>query len=198
MKKKSIAIYGGSFNPPTHEHVEIVRQLALRFDEVYVVPCGDRPDKASSGSCAQNHRRAMVELAFMDIEKVSLDFYDFDNGVLTRTYDLQSRYQTLHPDAVVCQAIGSDLVVGGSTHQSEIERSWYKGEELWNNCLFAVSPRAGYEIESADMPRYCLLMPAISGGSSTVIREKAAAGEDFSKLLPVQVAAYVSRHRLYK
>lgn len=52
MEKKKVAIYGGSFNPPTMSHFEIMKMVmddiqvdGKPFDEVWMVPCGDRHDK---------------------------------------------------------------------------------------------------------------------------------------------------------
>ena len=44
---KRIAVYGGSFNPITIAHVEVIKELACvkTIDEVWVVPCGRRRDK---------------------------------------------------------------------------------------------------------------------------------------------------------
>lgn len=52
MDRKKIAIYGGSFNPPTMSHYNIMKMVmeditvdGSQFDEVWMVPCGDRADK---------------------------------------------------------------------------------------------------------------------------------------------------------
>jgi len=39
---KSVAVYGGSFNPITKAHIEVIQELSKleRFDEIWVVPCG--------------------------------------------------------------------------------------------------------------------------------------------------------------
>ena len=53
--RKCIAIYGGSFNPPTMSHYQIMKMLVEEIDindqpisEVWMVPCGDRTDKKIS------------------------------------------------------------------------------------------------------------------------------------------------------
>ena len=49
MKQRAIAIYGGSFDPITKAHLEVVEELldnkAIQLDEVWIVPCGKRKDK---------------------------------------------------------------------------------------------------------------------------------------------------------
>jgi nicotinate-nucleotide adenylyltransferase len=43
----NIAIFGGSFNPPTLAHIDIIRCLKenLKMDKIIIVPCGKRDDK---------------------------------------------------------------------------------------------------------------------------------------------------------
>ena len=47
---KRIAIYGGSFDPPTDAHltlIDVVANKSMFFHEVWVIPCGKRDDKPS-------------------------------------------------------------------------------------------------------------------------------------------------------
>ena len=46
-EKKEIVIYGGSFNPPTETHLQIIEYLYKEkmFDKVLIIPCGNREDK---------------------------------------------------------------------------------------------------------------------------------------------------------
>ena len=55
MERKKIAVYGGSFNPPTMSHYEIMRMIIEEIkvddqplDEIWMIPCGDRIDKKIS------------------------------------------------------------------------------------------------------------------------------------------------------
>lgn len=55
MERKKIAVYGGSFNPPTMSHFQILRMVieeitveGENFDEAWMIPCGDRADKKIS------------------------------------------------------------------------------------------------------------------------------------------------------
>ena len=55
MERKKIAVYGGSFNPPTMSHFQILRMVleeikvdGEHFDEAWMIPCGDRADKKIS------------------------------------------------------------------------------------------------------------------------------------------------------
>lgn len=55
MERKKIAVYGGSFNPPTMSHYEIMRMIIEEvkvdgesLDEIWMVPWGERTDKRIS------------------------------------------------------------------------------------------------------------------------------------------------------
>lgn len=63
-KHKRIAIYGGSFNPITDAHLTMMAAIihSRAADEVWVVPCGKRPDKPSLKTSVA-HRFLMVHIA---------------------------------------------------------------------------------------------------------------------------------------
>ncbi len=44
---KEIAIFGGAFDPPHNGHIQIINKLkeAKEFDEIWILPSGDRNDK---------------------------------------------------------------------------------------------------------------------------------------------------------
>ena len=46
---KKIGILGGSFDPPTISHLQMCSEVLnlLKFDEVWMVPCGTRTDKVN-------------------------------------------------------------------------------------------------------------------------------------------------------
>ena len=46
-KKLKVAILGGSFDPPTISHLQVASETIniLGYDEVWMIPCGRRPDK---------------------------------------------------------------------------------------------------------------------------------------------------------
>ena len=58
--RKSIAIMGGSFDPPTVAHLQVAAETfnKLTFDEIWLVPCGFRPDKTHIS--APHHRLTML------------------------------------------------------------------------------------------------------------------------------------------
>ena len=52
-KKKNIAVLGGSFDPPTISHLQLASEtlnVCPLIDEVWIIPCGERPDKRLGAS----------------------------------------------------------------------------------------------------------------------------------------------------
>ncbi len=150
-----IGIFGGSFNPPTIAHMQMLR--ALLDDEsigkVLVVPCGERPDKPlASGEHRLNMLRIMIKDT-LDIEvcsfrhdsedpfacpsKVILDDYEISfYKRMMPTSNLIMRYQSGFPQHVFAFAIGTDLLTSIST--------WQLFEEFLKHQHFIVFKRTGH------------------------------------------------------
>jgi cytidyltransferase-like protein len=80
-KKLNIAVLGGTFDPPTISHLQIVCEVYNEFkeiDEVWIVPCGDeRIDKIPQASSL--HRFKMIELLKSDLITKSIPIKVFIN-----------------------------------------------------------------------------------------------------------------------
>ena len=63
-KGKRVAILGGSFDPITTGHLKVACEIVhtRKADEVWIVPCGKRPDKPSLRT-PYMHRLLMCHLA---------------------------------------------------------------------------------------------------------------------------------------
>ena len=62
--KIRVAVYGGAFDPPTVDHMRCCAQIlrSRQVDEVWLTPCGPRPDKPGIKT-STTHRWAMCEIA---------------------------------------------------------------------------------------------------------------------------------------
>lgn len=191
---KRLAVFGGSFNPPTCVHCDIARELAREFNEVIVVPCGPRPDKPSVNEIPAGHRGAMAELAFGGLRKVRVDLFDLASPVFTRTWQLEQRYCAR---AEVWHLIGADLFAGGARGESQIQREWERGPWLWSNLRFAVLARPGFVLEPADLPPQARLVRYLLPGSSSEMRERIEQNKSVRGLVPPKVEAYIAAYGLY-
>ncbi|MBI5732541.1 nicotinate-nicotinamide nucleotide adenylyltransferase [Candidatus Jorgensenbacteria bacterium] len=201
-QKPRIAIYGGSFNPPGLHHEEIVKRLAGLFDKVLIVPCGSRPNKPLNVISGE-HRKAMTELAFTNgvINRIEFDFTDLDSNEFTPTYDLHERYQKQFPDAELWYVVGGDIVKGGTTYESEIQKTWKRGDEVWRTLNFVVITHENCVIRKSDLPpsAYSIeLTSSVLKGRSTLIRERITQGQPIDGLVSSKVAEYIQSNSLYR
>lgn len=192
---RSIAIFGGSFNPPGNHHAAIATRLAEVFDEVRVIPCGPRPDKPVTGSVPPVYRAALADIVFGGLAKVVVDLSDFEQEVFTRNHELQSRFEGR---GEVWHVVGADLIAGGARGESLIQRTWERGGQLWHQANFAVLKRPGFELDSRDLPPHSREVELFVEGSSTVIRERLGHGTDVTGLLHPRALAYIERYGLYR
>ncbi len=196
--RKRIVLFGGSFNPPHIPHEKIAGDLAERYDLVYVIPCGYRKDKLTTNTILPEHRMEMVKLAFKNIPKVKLDLYDLENDVFTPNYLLQKRYEELYPDVEIWHLIGEDIIAGRCRNESEIQKGWDNGSEIWNKLNFLVIIRPGYEARAEDLPPNSETIE-IKGmiGSGTMIRDRIRKGKSIEGLVDPKVIEYIKKNNLY-
>ena len=192
---RRVAIYGGSFNPPCVHHRVIVSTLAEHFDEVIVVPCGPRPDKPTTNDVAPVARAAMVDINFGDMPNVRVELFDLEQASFTRTHELAERFAHEGETWIV---VGTKLVRGGADGKSFIQRTWERGEEIWQNLRFAVVVREDEELNEDDLPpQHQLFRPPCRGTSKTV-REAVFHHQSTAGLVISRVAAYIERCWLYR
>lgn len=197
-KSKRIAIYGGSFNPPTTTHEKIREELAKYFDKIIIVPCGNRSDKSSYGTSLL-HRRELVRLAFEGKPKVEIDFSDLDNDTFTSTLDLEVRYRSLYPYSEIRHVIGSDLIQGGELGSSVIQLKWDRGEAVWNTLKMTIIPRHHFPYKKTDLPRQAEELEwRPPNNSSSIVRSYVKSKKPLNGFVSESVAAYMVDHGLYK
>lgn len=207
MKKIRIGIGGSAANPPQLGHRHMVEGLlgSGRFDEIYWIPSGVRPDK--EGFVEPDHRVAMTLLTFptdwlwQGKTKFHIKFNDVYGGN-TPTVEVIKKFEREFPEAEITWFTGADSVVpqekfGG---KCEIQAVWIRGEELYNKYNFLVLPRPGYKnpkelilpnnFEVFDEPQLDV--------TSTEIRRRIRSGEPISGLVTKEVEEYIKRNGLYQ
>ncbi len=194
-----LAIFGFSANPPANHHLTIVRTLTRVFKRVIIIPRGTDKNKLSTYETAPAQRKEMVRLAFLKIPNLEIDYYDLDNNIFTPTWMIDKKYKDLFPDSEIWHVVGGDIVKGGKDGNSEIEKKWRKGKEIWHNLNWAVIDHPAYPIDSLDLPPRNMIVKMKSfSGRSTDIRNRIAANQPISDLIPPAVEKYIIKNNLYK
>ena len=192
---RTLAVYGGSFNPPGRHHRAIVEQLFRSFDGVVVVPCGPRPDKPFTNDVEPVHRAAMVDLNFRSLPAARVDLFDLEASTFTRTYELDRTYRG---EGEVWHVVSDEFVRGGASGASAIQHTWARGPELWAEARFAILNRSGRPLDPADLPPRHRLFEVQHDGSSQEIRDRVFHHRPIEDLVIPEVGHYIRRHRLYR
>lgn len=194
-----LVIFGFSANPPANHHLAIVKKLIRSFGKVFIIPRGTDSNKLSTTTTTHNQRKDMVNLMFSDLPNIEIDFSDLDRNIFTPTWMIDQKYKTRFPNSEVWHAIGGDLIKDGKSNNSEIQRMWQKGQEIWTNLNWAVIDNSGCPTDPEDIPpkNIIIKMDRLSGRSTT-IRNKVAASQPISNLVSPEIERYIEDHNLYK
>ena len=186
--RKSVAIYGGSFDPPHVSHV-MAAVYALKlggFDSVLVVPVFEHA--LHKELTPFEHRVRLCELAFAGIEGVRVSAVERELSTPSFTLQTLEHLSAAHPDWALRLLVGSDVL-------SETSK-WHAFDRVSALAPPYVVARPGYdhpEVKAA-------LLPDVS---STRIREALSAGGDenealLARCVPRAVLAYIAEHGLYR
>ena len=167
---KKIAIFGGSFDPPTISHMILACEIYNQFDfidEVWIVPCGEgRKDKILRTSI--DDRIMMLKYIKNDIVYPDIPIFistaEKDNGVFMPTYDLLASLKSNYPAYTFYFCFGSDLAISLLT--------WEYGSQIVNEFGLILMTRPGYDISNIPYIDKCNVLYSSLDTSSTVIRNR--------------------------
>ena len=179
---RTVAIFGGSFNPPhvAHQMVCLYILEACSVDELWVIPTYRHPFAKSL--IAFEDRFAMCELAMAALgPRVRVSRAEEELAQPTsRTLHTLNALRQRHADVAFRLVVGADILA---------ERDkWYRWDEIERLAPPLVVGRRGYPSQSG------LELPDVS---STEVRARLAGGLDASDLVPSAVLAYITERGLY-
>jgi nicotinate-nucleotide adenylyltransferase len=186
--RKSVAIYGGSFDPPHVSHVlaAVYARKIGGFQRILVVPVFEHAFHKQLTTFA--HRIRMCELAFAGIEGVEVSPVERDLATPSLTLHTLEHLHQQHPDWSMRLLVGSDVL--GDTAK------WHAFERVTELAPPYVVARPGYDHPDSR----AALLPDVS---STRIREALATPNDpdhealLAVSVPRDVRAYIAQHGLY-
>jgi len=186
--RKSVAIYGGSFDPPHVSHV-LAALYALKvggFDCVLVVPVFEHA--FHKRLTPFEHRLRLCELAFSGIAGVEVSAVERELETPSLTLRTLEHLSGLHPDWALRLLVGSDVL-------SETSK-WHAFDRISQLAPPYVVARPGFEHPDSQ----AALLPDVS---STRIRTALAARDRaenqalLATSVPRAVLNYIVAHDLY-
>ena len=194
-------LLGGTFDPVHAAHVvlatEALRQLEL--EGVWFLPAGAPWMKRDARLTPKGHRRAMVELAVAEDERLHLSTVELDRPGDTYTVDTLEELRA-------GEMAGDELwFIVGADALSTVHR-WKEPKRLLELARIAVAMRPGHErldlgaleeVAPGAAARITTVRMPLMDVTGTEVRRRAAAGEPLDALVPEAVAAYIARHGLY-
>lgn len=192
-----IAIYGGSFNPPTIGHQQVAAHLSQSglVDRIWVCPAYTHP--FGKDLAPYEHRLTMCFHAFQGIPNVDVGDAEreaFLAGGKGYTLDLicflKSDANPSLKDAEFFLVLGSDIL-------QDLPR-WVGHEELFREVTPIIVGRKGFRtrehIPANAITLFDLPIPEVS---STQVRECVASNRPMTGLVPPEVEDYIKFHVLY-
>ena len=189
---KSTVLLGGTFDPVTNAHTDLIKKLASRFGNVIVVPCKVSPFKTSTAAGA-TERLNMLELALEGIPNVQISAFELERAGTDYTYITVRHFAELYDDLYFC--MGSEMVI-------ELER-WKNLDDMMKHCKLYVVPRPHFALtEDLKAKLDALSVYEIADftgeeGSSSEVRVSVAMDRP-RMFLSESVADYVTAHGFYR
>jgi nicotinate-nucleotide adenylyltransferase len=196
-----IGILGGTFNPPHLGHVALARHARseLGLSRVLMVPASRSPQKHGETDPGPERRLEMCRLLSRD-QPVEVCALELERGGTSYTVDTLRAISSRNPHDELTFIVGADVAA--------TLPSWREPRELLELADLAVAARPGTDrgrvleaVESVERGEPASLrfleMPPIDV-SSSMVRERAAAGEPIEELVGAELARYIADHGLYR
>lgn len=219
-RPRSMAIFGGTFDPVHVGHMAVARAAQRRFhlDEIHFIPSGHPPHKPKLELAPFPARYAMVALACAEHPSfvASLAEAGDDSSGLHTFYSIDTvrRFrrppQAGHPDDRLYFILGADAFLQIPT--------WKSYEALLDSCDFIIASRPGFRLNALRLvippelfgrdpgdkhiivlrrTRVHLLDTVVSHISATEVRRRLKHRQSIHGLVPVRVEEYILKQALY-
>jgi nicotinate-nucleotide adenylyltransferase len=195
-----IGLLGGTFNPPHLGHLVCAQEAwaQLGLDRVLLVPVHTPPHKEALSDPGVEHRVALCEAAVGHDARLGVARVEADVPGPSYTVDTLKRLHDARPEDQLTFIVGGDMA-------HSLPR-WREPEAMLALAELGVAERQGVgrddildalsglsgaaeRLRFFDMPRIDV--------SSTMIRDRIAAGAPVRYLVPDAVAGYIAREGLY-
>lgn len=197
-----VGIMGGTFDPVHLAHIEMARcALGQKgLDKILFMPSKNPPHKRDRKILPEKYRAEMVKLAVSGEEKFYFSDFELRREEITYTAKTLELLCKNYPKEQFFFIMGSDSLCHFECwHQPEkvmryavilaVSRGGVREEEMVRQAAY-LSKKFSGDVQVLKMPEMKI--------SSSMIREKIAAGEDVSSYLPENVYDYILKHHCYR
>lgn len=195
----AVGVLGSAFNPPHLGHLALAQEALwqLGLSEVILMPTGEAPHKRIVDDPGRELRLAMTRLAAAEDPRFTVSTLEVERDGPSYTYETLEMLMEERGDADLVFVMGADAAVG--------LESWRRPERVVELARLAVARRAGVsspDVASvlrslgAESRATALEMPEF-GVSSSVVRDRAAAGRPLRYLVPEAVARFIEEKGIY-
>lgn len=199
---KKVGILGGTFNPVHMAHLIIaeIAQEDAGLDDVLFVPSGCSYLKDTSEIVPAKDRINMTGLAIEDNPRFALSTIEIDRGGNSYTCDTLVELKERYPDQEYYLIVGADNLF--------TMEEWKDAEVVFQNAKILAAVRGSKK--RADMEEKIAQLKEKYGAdimllnvrhvdiSSSVVREKVAAGRSIRYMVPEKVREYILKNHLYE
>jgi nicotinate-nucleotide adenylyltransferase len=205
MVQRTIALFGGTFDPIHLGHTTVARAAAehIRAEKIIFVPAKRSPLKGFLPRASDEDRLQMITLAIADEERFEVSDYELSKPAPSYTLETVREFQKDYGKASsIYWLVGADGV-------NDLVY-WHRIVDLIDACNLTTMYRAGCEppnftkFESIwgrgrveKLQRNVVQTPLIDI-SSTEIRSRIADGLEVTSLLHPAVAEYIRKEQLYR
>ena len=197
---RSIGVLGGAFNPPHVGHLILAQEAiwALGLDELILVPTGEAPHKRIAPEPGPELRLAMTEAAVAHFDGVRVSDLEVRRDGPSYAYRTLELLADQLPGSQMTFVMGADVAAG--------LESWRRPDRVLELARVAIASRPGIDGAALDQSlrrlgaaaaAEAIEMPQI-GISSTMVRERVAAGRPVRWLVPLAVAEMIASQGLYR
>lgn len=190
-----VGVFGGTFDPVHWGHLVLAEEAlsAAHLDRILFVPSGHPPHKRNRRVAPWSDRFEMIRLAVADVPEFGVSDIEADESRPHYSRDTLARIAAERPGDEIHFLLGSDSLL-------EME-TWRDPLEIVRLCPLVVLERPGFDASRANpgLTRRMTLVTGVSVAiSSTMIRERLAAGGPTRFLLPPAVGDYARGRGLYR
>jgi nicotinate-nucleotide adenylyltransferase len=191
---KKTALFGGSFDPLTKAHLDVIEKLSELFDEVIVMPSKISPFKTDVVALDGNTRLEIIKQSCSALKNVSVSNFEINNPDVSYTYMTVEYLKSLNKNVTL--VMGSDMI-------STLYK-WRKFDYLVNNVSFFFIQRPFFDIDEEKINEYRNLGAKIEiadfigeEGSSSLLKVAIAFSKQ-GEVVPPVVEKYIIENGLYR